>query len=129
MPGIIIFILLIPALAALGHDCYLFYAEYGYQGNFSLDFLEEKFKFSALGYLWTTYDIDSYKMAVEMTAPDNWAIIDKVLTIKAFYAGLGFAGFWIVVFLLLSFIGKGPFASSKMSGGGGKSDRADYRRG
>ena len=109
----IVFLLLVPAFIALGHDFYLFYNEHLNPGLFSLDLLQEKFKFSALGYIWTTYSIESYKSVVEATAPETWSTIDSLLTIKAFNAGLGFAGFFIILFFILKLFGKGPFVNEQ----------------
>lgn len=113
MRASLLFFLLIPAFIALGHDIYLFYQQNLNPGIFSIDLLLEKFKFSALGFIWTTYAVDSYKAVVEATAPENWAIIDKFLTIKAFYLGLAFTGTLIVLFTILKLFGKGPFASEE----------------
>ncbi|MCB9982971.1 MAG: hypothetical protein H6861_04745 [Rhodospirillales bacterium] len=141
MRASLIFLLLIPAFIALGHDFYLFYNEYLNPGVFSIDLLLEKFKFSALGFIWTTYAEDSYKNVVQSTDPETWATIDSLLTIKAFYAGLAFAGFFIVLFLILKMFGKGPFANeeeaytnNKFSSksdtfrAGGQSKKMQYKR-
>ena len=141
MRASLVFVLLIPAFIALGHDTYLFYMEHLNPGIFSIDMLLEEFKFSALGFIWTTYAVDSYKAVVEATAPDTWAIIDQFLTIKAFYLGLGFAGAFIALFTILKMFGVGPFAgetsgssSSKKSKepesfrGGAKSKKMQYKR-
>ncbi|MCB1720174.1 MAG: hypothetical protein H6860_06380 [Rhodospirillales bacterium] len=113
MRASIIFLLLIPAFIALGHDFYLFYNEHLNPGIFSIDLLKKEFKFSALGFIWTTYDEASYKSVVENTAPETWATIDSLLTIRAFYAGLAFAGVFITFFLILKLFGKGPFANEE----------------
>ncbi len=120
----LIFLLLIPAFIALGHDIYLFYENFLNPGVFSLDLLLKEFKLSALGFIWTSYDVESYKMAVESMEPKDWAVIDLLLTLKAFYVGLGFAGTFVALFIILKLFGKGPFAkkdgilhgSSKNSG-------------
>jgi len=111
MRAAIIFLLLIPAFIALGHDFYLFYNEHMNPGIFSIDLLMEKFKFSALGFIWTTYEVESYRSVVAGTAPETWAIIDNILTWKAFYVGLGFAGIFIILFLFLKLFGIGPFVN------------------
>ena len=111
MRGSLVFLLLIPAFIALGHDGYLFYMEHLNPGIFSIDLLMEKFKFSALGFIWTTYDAESYKNIFETTDEETWAQIDAFLTIKAFHLGLMFAGFFIVLFLLLKMFGIGPFVT------------------
>ena len=113
MRASVIFLLLIPAFIALGHDFYLFYNEHLNPGVFSIDLLKKEFKFSALGFIWTTYDEASYKSVVENTAPETWATIDSLLTIRAFYAGLAFAGVFITFFLILKLFGKGPFVNEE----------------
>ena len=113
MRASVIFLLLIPAFIALGHDFYLFYNEHLNPGIFSIDLLKKEFKFSALGFIWTTYDEASYKSVVESTAPETWATIDSLLTIKAFYAGLAFAGIFTAFFLILKLFGKGPFVNEE----------------
>ena len=143
MRGTLIFLLLIPALVALGHDAYLFYNEHLNPGAFSIDLLKKEFKFSALGFIWTAYSEDSYRTVVETTAPEDWAKIDKFLTYKAFYAGLAFAGFFIALFGILAMFGIGPFTredgsassgrQSKKSQGdslraGGQSKKMQYKR-
>ena len=111
----LILILLIPALIALGHDIYLFYTNFLNPGMFSIDLLMKEFKFSALGFIWTTYDVESYKMAVQSMAPADWAKLDKFLTLKAFYVGLTFTGIFILLFAILKIFGKGPFAGEQES--------------
>lgn len=134
----LVLLLLIPALIALGHDGYLFYMEHLNPGVFSIDLLKDKFKFSALGFIWTTYDPESYKSVVESTAPETWAQIDTFLTIKAFHLGLAFAGVFIVLFLILKMFGIGPFVpeSNYQSKGseptsfraGAQSKKINYKR-
>lgn len=128
MRASLLFFLLIPAFVALGHDIYLFYQQNLNPGIFSIDLLLEKFKFSALGFIWTTYEVDSYKAVVEATAPDNWVIIDKFLTIKAFYLGLGFAGSLITLFTILKIFGIGPFVSEEGTSSGKKSKEPESFR-
>ncbi len=109
----LIILLLIPAMIALGHDAYLFYVNHA-QGPapISLDMIIEKFKFSALGFIWTTYDVESYKLAVSSMSEDDWSIIDHILTYKAFFVGLGFAALFIVPFSIMALFGKGPLSGS-----------------
>ncbi|MCB1650641.1 MAG: hypothetical protein KDI46_01160 [Alphaproteobacteria bacterium] len=134
--GFLIFLLLIPASVALGHDVYLFYQNYLLTEPFSIDLVREQFKFSALGFIWTTYEVNSYKQAVETLDPQTWAWIDYFLTFKAFFVGLGFAGFFIVLFGVLALFGVGPFASEggivygsdKKTGGHVKGQTMKYNR-
>lgn len=116
MRGFLIFLLLIPAIAALGHDAYLFYNNHLNPGVFSIDLLLQEFKFSALGFIWTNYEVESYKMTVQSMSEDDWALIDYMLTFKAFYVGLGFAAFFIIFFAILALFGIGPFSAEKSGG-------------
>lgn len=119
--GSLIFVLLIPALIALGHDIYLFYINFAQSQPLTLDLVMKEFKFSALGFIWTTYDEASYKSMFETTDPQTWAQIDYVLTWKAFYTGLGFAGIMIILCAVPALFGRGPFSSGEGSGGVGLS--------
>lgn len=107
----VVFLLLIPALVALGHDIYLFYTNYAAAQGFSVDLLLKEFKFSAFGFIWTTYDEAGYKNFVASVDAPTWATVDYLLTFRAFYTGLGFAGVFIVLFLALALFGIGPFAA------------------
>ncbi|MEM7651268.1 MAG: hypothetical protein AAF204_04210 [Pseudomonadota bacterium] len=138
MRGSLLFLLLIPALIALGHDIYLFYVENLNPGVFSLDLLLEKFKFSAVGFIWTTYSADTYKAVVEATAPEVWAYIDPLLTVKAVVAGLLFTGLIIFIFYILKMFGLGPMAGDSYGRSkgseptsfraGSKSKKMNYKR-
>ena len=107
----LIFLLLVPAFIALGHDIYLFYTNHMQShAPLSLAMIEENFKFSALGFIWTSYDVESYKMTVGSVSKEDWAFIDWILTFKAFFVGLGFAAVFLVPMTLFALIGKGPLA-------------------
>lgn len=129
MRGITIFILLIPAMVAIGHDTYLFYQEHLNPGIFSIDLLMEKFKFSALGFIWTTYSLETYESVVQTTDKDTWSVIDQILTFKTFYAGLLFAGIFIFLFTIFSFAGIGPFASEEGSKSAKEKEIESFRSG
>lgn len=106
-----VLLLLVPALIALGHDVYLFYVNYAEPQGFSVDLLLKEFKFSAFGFIWTTYDEESYKNFVSGADPETWASVDYLLTFKAFHTGLVFAGVLTALFLALSLFGIGPLAT------------------
>ena len=125
IPFLLIFVLLIPAFIALGHDIYLFYANHVNDPLMvSTGMIEERFKFSAFGFIWTNYEPESYKAVARSMSPENWALLDKFLTIKAFFGGLFFAGFIIVIMMILAIFGIGPMAKEKSS----FSSRAQYNR-
>ncbi len=115
MRALPVFLVLIPAFIALGNDLYLFTEIHLEDKLFSIDLLMEKFKFSALGFIWTHYDIDSYKEAVKSMSPEEWAKIDYLLTFKAFHLGLWFAGIMIVIFYAMKLGGIGPFVTDEES--------------
>lgn len=113
-PFLLIFVLLIPAFIALGHDVYLFFSNHVSDPLMvSTGLIEEKFKFSAFGFIWTNYEPESYKAAARSMNPENWATLDKFLTIKAFFAGLYFAGGIIAIMMVLALFKKGPMAGEK----------------
>lgn len=129
-PALLIFILLIPAFIALGHDIYLFVQQHvPNTAMLSLDLIKEKFKFSAFGFIWTHYDPNSYKEAARSLDPDTWASLDKFLTIKAFYAGLTFAGVIVVIMSVFALFGLGPMASEGGRVYSGKDKKAPSRVG
>jgi hypothetical protein len=110
-PALLIFVLLIPAFIALGHDIQLFYVNHAQDAHvITTDFIKEKFKFSAFGFIWTNYEPESYKATASSLDPETWAMVDKFLTIKAFFAGLTFAGVMVALLALLALFGIGPMA-------------------
>jgi hypothetical protein len=117
----VIFLLLIPAFIALGHDIYLFYVNVVQTKGFTLDLLLGEFKFSSLGYIWTTYEPESFQATLESTDKDTWLNIDYILTFTAFYAGLGFAA---IISVILAFfglaLGWGPLALGEGRSSSGK---------
>jgi hypothetical protein len=108
----LMFVVLIPALAALGHDLYLF----------SLD-QSRGFMLSTPGYMWTHYHKESYEWAVHNLDPGIWAMIDYLLAQKGLLLGVIFAGaIWLVIglFKILKLgSSKTHNGSSTQSGKGG----------
>lgn len=115
MRALPVFLVLIPAIIALGNDIYLFTEVRLEDQIFSIDLLMEKFRFSALGFIWTHYDIDSFKAAVNSMPPEDWAKVDKLLTFKAFHLAIGFAVVMIVLFYILKMFGVGPFVGDEQT--------------
>ncbi len=66
--GIWIFVLLLPILAALGHDAYATYKDEDF---------DKAMMFSDVGYLWTTYDPGTYQWAQQNIDQSLW---DSMLT-------------------------------------------------
>ncbi|MCB1562501.1 MAG: hypothetical protein KDJ75_02910 [Alphaproteobacteria bacterium] len=109
------FVVAIPALVALGHDIYLFVVNYGLDSLPDSLIANEKgagTHFASLGFIWTEYAPESYAFVVRSVAPESWAIIDSLLTIKAFVAGLLFAGFFYFILGILRVLHLWPFAES-----------------
>lgn len=93
MRGLGLFLILIPLLASLGHDIYLFVNNGG-----SIDTLQQaaqttiegtegepgvKTFFASLGYIWTQYHPESYKWTAENVDQTTWSYINLLLKQKA----------------------------------------------
>lgn len=140
IPFLLIFVLLIPAMIALGHDIYLFYENHAKDAPMvTTDIIQEEFKFSAFGFIWTNYAPESYKMTRLSLEADTWAMVDQFLTITAFYAGLTFAGVIVAFMAFFALFGLGPMASEggRIYGGkektppkigGKKTGKMEYKR-
>ena len=140
IPFLLIFVLLIPAMIALGHDAYLFYVNHAQEARvMTTELVQEKFKFSAFGFIWTNYAAESYKAVAAGLDPETWAMVDKFLTIKAFYAGLTFAGVIVALMAFFALFGLGPMTSEggRIYGGkektppkvgGKKTGKMEYKR-
>ena len=115
MRALPVFLVLIPAFIALGNDIYLFTVYFLEDELFTVDLLLENFKFSALGFIWTHYDIDSYQSTVKSMG-DDWSKLDYLLTFKAFHLAIGFAIVMIVLFYIMKMAGFGPFVTEDSGG-------------
>lgn len=109
----LVFVLsLIPALAALGHDAYLFYEHYGID-SVQRDIeqqIEDKGAlsfFAALGFILTRYAPDTYKLINESVDDQSWAVINSLLAQKAFFLGLVFSAVVMVLAVILRALGVG----------------------
>ena len=61
-PALLIFLLFLPALIALGHDIYLFYVNHAATARIvNIELIDQQFKFSAFGFIWTNYAPGSYR--------------------------------------------------------------------
>lgn len=88
----------LPALAALGHDVYMAWLDME-AGK------PEPFKLTALGWLWTTYSLDSYEYARDFFDKKTWSqVVEPLLRKNALYVtgipALGVYGLLIVLKLL-----------------------------
>lgn len=86
----VLFLVTLPLLISLGHDLYLFYVAQGSELNTDLVtkiYTEERpgreFNFAAIGYIWTQYAPDSYKLIADSYTPEEWATIQGYLKLKA----------------------------------------------
>ncbi len=91
------FIVALPALAALGFDIYLFAMDQS-----------KGFMMTTPGYILTHYYMDGYKWTVENTG-EYWPYIDFVLAQKSVYVGAAFAGAWYALLLILKILRVYPF--------------------
>ncbi len=110
----LMFVVLIPALAVLGHDLYLY----------SLD-QSRGFMLSTPGYMWTNYHKESYEWAVQNLDPGVWAAIDYLLAQKGLWLGVLFAGaIWLLIGLMKVFR-LGPFKN--MDGSGPRTSKGQFK--
>ena len=100
--GIIIFLLIVPALLALGFDAYLYYKDQ-----------EEGFKLTDLGWLWIHYDEASHNYSMEQMGDKNWVqYMVPLLKLPLVAVALIFSGILLFVIIMikgLSSIGSGNF--------------------
>lgn len=110
---IIIFILLLPFFAGLGHDVYINY----FSGSDKIKQIKQlqidpgKFIASDIGWVWNEYAPENMKAARTMVEPEIWKEqVDPILKLPTMVAGIipAFVGF---VFLLIAFVlGVWPFS-------------------
>ncbi len=125
---IFMFIVLLPAIAALGHDIYLFVINDGIETRPSLMTGDPDDKgifsyFASLGFIWTQYHPESYKWVVQAVDQDVWGKINFLLAQKAVVVGLIFAGIIsVITFVIKSFAGNGEKTPKHMRGKKGSKD-------
>lgn len=108
-----IFILILPFLAAVGHDVYFNYfadSEKARQIK-NLQVNPEEFLVSDLGWIWQNYSPNTMQTARNMVEPDIWATqVDPILQLPSMVVGI-IPFFLGCVFLLFAFIlGVWPFS-------------------
>lgn len=118
----ILFLVTVPLILSLGHDLYLFYLAQGQRLDVDLItkiYTEERparaFDFAALGFIWTKYSPDSYKLMAESMDPAEWASIQEFLKMKATLVFGAFAAFFYALAALLFLVGKARESSKKVS--------------
>lgn len=114
-------LVLVPAIVALGHDIYLFYATEGVDNVVSdaTKIFEEKGAssfFAALGFIWTKYDVESFRLVAQSMDEKTWSYINLVLAQKAVIVGLVFAGFWYALLGILRVLKAWPFRDQEAGG-------------
>lgn len=97
-------ILLIPALAALGHDLYVAFDMQ------TKSFKDMGFHLTALGKFWVDYSVDTYKQVRNGTDPETWkTYVNPVLRQPAAVVALVWPLILTVIHLLMLVFGKeGP---------------------
>jgi hypothetical protein len=114
------FLFTLPFLAAAGHDIW-----HAMNDKNGLDF-SKPFPFSALGWIWKTYDLDDMKMAKDMIEPEFWKeYITPLLEAKSVIVTAVPMLFFYILTGLLKLFGLPPFQgegvfSHRMSMGKGK---------
>jgi hypothetical protein len=104
MRGVHLFLFLItlPVIAAIGYDLYLWY-----------EHQDRPFQMTTPGWIWTQNDPESYKMVLDMVAPETWRWINFVLGQKTIAVTGAFAGVFYVLAFILKILGLWPFQSEK----------------
>jgi hypothetical protein len=120
------FIVALPALAALGFDLYLYSQDQS-----------KGFMMTTPGWILTHYHMDTYKWLVENTG-EYWPHLDYVLAQKSAVVGAVFALVWYILLLILKILRVYPFrgdASTVHASGsranqilGNKSQKMKYKR-
>jgi hypothetical protein len=121
IPSVVLFIALLPIIAAFGHDLYLFYANYGVESAQAVQKdIEQQIAdkgadsfFASLGFIWTKYHPDSYKFIAENIDEGSWSVINWLLTQKAVVVGFVFAIFVFALTFILQALGVGGEEGSK----------------
>lgn len=120
--GLLLIIVLIPAMLALGHDVYLFFMAndvnmpdmHTITKLYHEDRPGRGFKFASLGYIWTRYSPDTFRAAADSFTQEEWEGIRRFLSFKAFYVTSAFAlVIYTIVFVFKVIRG---FGSKKSSG-------------
>lgn len=103
MLKLLCFLLILPALACLGHDGYVYYlnTEAGKDLPFQL---------SDLGYLWVTYSPDTFAAIKDSIDPGTWGWINLALEQTGVFLLGGIAAIFYAALGLCWLLGVWPFA-------------------
>ncbi len=111
--GLLIFLLLIPAFAAVGYDLYVYYENQ-----------DEGFKFTDLGWLWEHYSPDTHKYAFDQIGEEKWVqYVVPVLSLPALVIALILGAtilFFVIVIRAMSSLSASKFAPKSKKGGLGR---------
>lgn len=106
------FLLVLPPLAALGHDLYV-----AYGGEEGID-INKPFKFSELGWLWKEYSVETLESVRSSFDPATWtAYIVPVLKTEAVIATAVPAAIFFAIMLAMKIVRSGKFAMLAASKG------------
>lgn len=112
------FFLVLPPLAALGHDLYRAYGE-----ETPID-ISNPFELSETGWLWQNYSPDTWRIAKAGFEPETWsAYIVPLLKMEAAYLAAIPALIFFAVLLALKLVRSGALALQISSGKGGKNSK------
>lgn len=90
---LLLFLVIIPPIAAICHDLYLFYLAQD-APQIDADFFDKllneerparQFSFAAFGFLWLEYSPETYKTFKNGMEAENWEFFQQFLKLKAFY--------------------------------------------
>ena len=124
------FIVMIPALAALGHDIYLFVQNDTVNDALAATQAGDRpwtSFFAALGYIWTQYEPESYKTVSSGLDSEAWAVVKSILAQKAVFVGIIFGLFWWAVAFLFKSLNLFGFGRGSSSNAGGKTPKGEFK--
>lgn len=99
---ILCFLLIVPALACLAHDGYVYYLSKEAGENLP-------FRFSDIGWLWTTYSPESFAAVKESMSPATWHWVDVILEQTGVFLFGGLAALVYAALGLCWLLGVWPF--------------------
>lgn len=118
--SVVIFLLLIPILAALGHDAWYYY-----------EHQDEDPSISALGWLWKTYLPESHDSMFEMIGEEKWnQYVFPVLALPSVLAAVILDALIVLLVLIvrsLASLGSGKFTPKKQKNALGR-DRGGQKK-
>ena len=122
------FIVLIPAIVAIGHDVYLFITQTGIENYDGISGGDKPWHshFAALGWIWTNYHPDSYRWVSQNIDPSQWTFISALLGQKAVVVSLCFGAVLYTIARVFHALKTRPLKSETSAGAAQK--RFKYKR-